>query len=108
MIDREIERLADAPRPANGRRSALFVHPSAPTPGRGLTPGVQVSLDVLKPGEETVPIRHNSTQVNFCIRGGGTTLVGDRRIALRNTTSGITRRTRRIATSTTRKNCKSG
>ncbi len=81
LIDREIERLADAPRPGSGRRSALFVHPNAPTPGRGLTPGVQVSLDVLKPGEETVPIRHNSTQVNFCIRGGGTTLVGDRRIA---------------------------
>jgi gentisate 1,2-dioxygenase len=80
LIDSEIERLADAPRPANGRRSALFVHPNAPSPGRGLTPGVQVSLDVLKPGEETVPVRHNSTQVNFCIRGGGTTLVGDRRI----------------------------
>jgi gentisate 1,2-dioxygenase len=80
QIDREVERLADAARPANGRRSALFVHPSAPTPGRGLTPGVQVSLDVLKPGEETVSIRHNSTQVNFCIRGGGTALVGDRRI----------------------------
>ena len=72
-IDREIERLADLPRPANGRRSALFVHPNAPEPGRGLTPGVQVALEVLKPGEQTVPIRHNSTQVNFCIRGSGTT-----------------------------------
>ena len=81
QIDREVQRLADLPRPANGRRSALFVHPNAPTPGRGLTPGVQVSLDVLKPGEETVPVRHNSTQVNFCIRGSGSTLVGDRRIA---------------------------
>ena len=80
VIDREIERLADAPRPANGRRSVLFVHPNAPTPGRGLTPGVQVSLDVLKPGEETVPVRHNSTQVNFCIRGGGRTLINDREI----------------------------
>ena len=50
-------------------------------PDRGLTPGVQVSLDVLKPGEETVPVRHNSTQVNFCIRGRGTAVVGDRRIA---------------------------
>src|SRR5512139_261069 len=81
QIDREVQRLADLPRPANGRRSALFVHPNAPTPGRGLTPGVQVSLDVLKPGEETVPVRHNSTQVNFCIRGSGSTVVGDRRIA---------------------------
>lgn len=80
MFDHEIERLADLARPANGRRQVMFVHPSAPDPGRGLTPGVQVTLDVLKPGEETVPIRHNSTQVNFCIRGGGTAVVGDRRI----------------------------
>jgi len=81
MFDREIERLADLPRPANGRRQVMFVHPNAPDPGRGLTPGVQVTLDVLKPGEETVPIRHNSTQVNFCIRGGGSVVVGERRIA---------------------------
>ncbi|MEQ8858965.1 MAG: cupin domain-containing protein [Pseudomonadales bacterium] len=80
MIDREIERLADLPRPANGRRRVMFVHPSAPDPGRGLTPGVQVTLDVLLPGEETVPIRRNATEVNFCIRGSGTALVGERRI----------------------------
>lgn len=80
MMDEQIERLADAPRPANGRRQVMFVHPSAPTPGRGLTPGVQVTLDVLKPGEETVPIRHNSTQVNFCLRGNGTAVVGSRHI----------------------------
>ncbi len=80
MIDAEVERLADLSRPANGRRRVQFVHPSAPDPGRGLTPGVQVALEVLKPGEETVPIRHNSTQVNFCIRGGGTTYVGDRAV----------------------------
>src|SRR5262245_54486347 len=80
MIDATAERLADAPRPANGRRRALFIHPNAPTPGRGLTPGVQVALEVLKPGEATVPVRHNSTQVNFCIRGAGAAIVGDRRI----------------------------
>jgi gentisate 1,2-dioxygenase len=80
MIDREIERLADLPRPANGRRQVMFVHPSAPQPGRGLTPGVQVTLDVLLPGEETVPLRRNATEVNFCIRGGGTACVDDRRI----------------------------
>ncbi|MFP6816863.1 MAG: hypothetical protein VB949_14515, partial [Pseudomonadales bacterium] len=81
MFDLQIERLADLARPANGRRQVMFVHPSAADPGRGLTPGVQVTLDVLKPGEETVPIRHNSTQVNFCIRGGGMAVVGDRRIS---------------------------
>ena len=80
MMDEHIERLADLPRPANGRRQVMFVHPSAPTPGRGLTPGVQVTLDVLKPGEQTTPIRHNSTQVNFCLRGTGTTMVGQRQI----------------------------
>lgn len=80
QIDAEIERLVDLPRPANGRRAVQFIHPSAPTPGRGLTPGVQVTLSVLKPGESTVPIRHNSTQVNFCIRGSGTSIVDGRPI----------------------------
>jgi gentisate 1,2-dioxygenase len=79
-IDEEIEQLADAPSPANGRRQTMFVHPSAPDPGRGLNPGVQVMLEVLKPGEETVPIRHNSTQGNFCIQGKGTGIVADRTI----------------------------
>jgi gentisate 1,2-dioxygenase len=79
-IDREIERLADEPRPANGRRQVMFVHPAAPDPGRGLTPGVQVTLDVLLPGEETVPVRRNATEVNFCIRGAGSAIVGERRI----------------------------
>ncbi|MFW6093988.1 MAG: cupin domain-containing protein [Pseudomonadota bacterium] len=79
-IDCEIERLAALPRPANGRRQVMFVHPAAPEPGRGLTPGVQVTLDVLLPGEETVPVRRNATEVNFCIRGGGRAHVGDRTI----------------------------
>jgi gentisate 1,2-dioxygenase len=83
MMDEQIELLADEPRPANGRRQVMFVHPSAPTPGRGLTPGVRVTLEVLKPGEETVPVRHNSTQVNFCIRGGGTAVVGERSVRYR-------------------------
>ncbi len=79
-IDAEIERLASLARPDNGRRATLFVHPSAPNPGQGLTPGVQVSLSVLKPGESTLPVRHNSTQVNFCIRGEGHTVVDGRTI----------------------------
>ena len=79
-IDREIERLADLPRPANGRRQILLVHPNAPDPGRGLTPGVQVTLDVLKPGEATAPIRQNATQVNFCIHGSGSCIAGEREI----------------------------
>lgn len=80
MIDQQIEMLADLQRPANGRRQVMFVHPSASDPGRGLTPGVRVTLDVLKPGEETVPVRQNATQVNFCIRGSGLARVGSRTI----------------------------
>ncbi|HEV2687743.1 MAG TPA: hypothetical protein VGV35_04290, partial [Bryobacteraceae bacterium] len=69
-IDAEIERLASLPAPANGRRVSLIVNPHAGV-GNAFAPGTAVSLSVLKPGEQTKPIRHNSSQVNFCIRGGG-------------------------------------
>jgi len=80
-IDAEIERLVSLPVPANGRRQTMFVHPSASDRSQGLAPGVQVTLDVLKPGEQTAPLRHNSTQVNFCIQGGGHTIIGGKKIA---------------------------
>jgi len=75
-IDAEIDRLASIPRPVNGRRQSIFIHPRARDFGSGLAPGIQVVLSVLKPGEQTEPIRHNSTQVNFCIRGKGVMDVG--------------------------------
>jgi gentisate 1,2-dioxygenase len=74
-IEAETARLAALPRPVNGRRRALIVHPYAEEPGLGLAPGIQVSLDVLLPGEQTAPIRHNSSLVNFCISGGGTATI---------------------------------
>ena len=79
-IELEIERLADLPRPANVRRQVQFVHPSANVDTPGLNPGVRLTMEVLLPGEETVPIRHNSTQVNFCIRGSGATIVSGKQI----------------------------
>ncbi len=81
QFEMEIERLAALPRPANGRRQVQFVHPSANPATPGLNPGVRVTLEVLLPGEETTPIRHNSTQVNFCIRGAGRAVIGGRQIA---------------------------
>ena len=81
QIESEIERLSSVGRPANGRRQVQFIHPSANPATPGLNPGVRVTLDVLLPGEETSPVRHNSTQVNFCIRGSGRTIVGGRQIA---------------------------
>jgi gentisate 1,2-dioxygenase len=80
-LDVEVARLADMPPPAHGGRTALIVHPRATAPGLGLAPGIQVALDVLRPGEATAPIRHNSTRIDFCLRGGGHARVGGRRIA---------------------------
>ncbi len=78
-IDAEIERLASLPRPANGRRRSFIVHPRHTGPGNGLAPGIQVAIEVLLPGEETQPIRHNSSQVVFCIEGAGTAVVDGRK-----------------------------
>src|SRR2546427_2733138 len=66
-IDAETERLASLPRPANGRRESLIVHPLAEANAPGFAPGIQVKLSVLKPGEKTAAFRHNATEVNFCI-----------------------------------------
>lgn len=81
QIEAEIESLAKSPAPENGRRSSLVVHPYAQEPGLGLAPGIRVSINVLQPGEHTKPIRHNSTQVNFCIRGHGHSIINGKRIA---------------------------
>ncbi len=75
QLEDQVKRLAGAPAPANGRRSALIAHPESKDPGVGLAPGIRVTLDVLLPGERTKPIRHNSTQANFCIQGAGHTIV---------------------------------
>jgi gentisate 1,2-dioxygenase len=73
-IEAEVGRLASLPAPANGRRVSMIVNPNTGV-GDGFTPGTAVTLSVLKPGEQTKPIRHNSSLVNFCIRGAGQTRV---------------------------------
>jgi len=80
-LDAEVERLSKLPPPANGQRRSLIVHPNSEPPGLGLAPGIRVSLDVLLPGERTAPIRHNSSQVSFCIAGCGTANVAGKHIA---------------------------
>jgi gentisate 1,2-dioxygenase len=78
VIDAEVQRLASLPRPANGRRRSLIAHPDNKL-SHGLAPGIEVALDVLLPGERTVPYRQNSTQINFVIRGGGHSVIGGKR-----------------------------
>jgi gentisate 1,2-dioxygenase len=80
-IDEEVARLARIPRPANGRRRSLIVHPANKITN-GLAPAIEVALDVLLPGERTVPYRQNSTQVNFTIRGQGHSVIGGKRFAV--------------------------
>jgi gentisate 1,2-dioxygenase len=79
-IDAEVARLASLPAPANGRRLSIIRNPSTGV-GDGLAPGTGVTLCVLKPGERTKPIRHNSSVINFCIDGAGHSVVDGRRIA---------------------------
>ena len=78
-IEAEIDRLAGLRAPENGRRLSLIAKPDTGV-GNGLAPGIAVSLCVLKPGERTKPIRHNSSLVNFCIRGAGHTLIDGKTI----------------------------
>jgi gentisate 1,2-dioxygenase len=78
-IEAEVSRLSRLEPPGNGRRESLIVHPRATAPGNGLAPGIRVTLSVLLPGEGTAPIRHNSTQVSFCVSGGGTAVVGNKK-----------------------------
>lgn len=82
-IDAEVGRLATLPVPPDGRRQSLIVHPSARNGSPGLAPGIQVMLQVLLPGESTAPMRHNATEVNFCILGSGKTTVAGRTIAFK-------------------------
>jgi gentisate 1,2-dioxygenase len=79
-IDAEVERLAVQPAPADGRRESIFVHPRSTEPGIGLLPGIRVTLAVLAPGERSEPIRQNSTQIGFCIRGRGAAVIAGKRI----------------------------
>jgi gentisate 1,2-dioxygenase len=80
-IEAEVERLADSAPPASGRRSASIVHPSAVRPGLGLAPGIDAHINVLKPGEETLAIRSNSSAVDMCIRGTGSARIGSKGFA---------------------------
>jgi gentisate 1,2-dioxygenase len=75
-LEAEAERLAALVSARGGRRRSLIVHPSATAPGLGFAPGIEVSINVLRPGESTARYRQNSSQVAMCIRGAGLATVG--------------------------------
>jgi gentisate 1,2-dioxygenase len=76
-IDAQIQRLADLPRPESGLRRCHIVHPNATAPGLGFSPGMRVSLEVLRPGESTEPVLHLGAVMGFSIHGSGSVQVGD-------------------------------
>jgi gentisate 1,2-dioxygenase len=76
-IDAEIARLCEGP--YRGSRRTTIVHPAL-TSSQSLYPAVSVSINVLMPGERTRPHRHNSSVVNFGLRGRGTSIVGGRTV----------------------------
>src|SRR2546428_13156654 len=78
-IEAEVERLASLPAPLHGRRMSIICNPATGV-GNGFAPGTGITLSVRRRGERTKPIRHNSSQVNFCIRGGGTAFVDGQQI----------------------------
>lgn len=76
-IESEIERLAAGP--FRGSRRSVVAHPGL-RDSLSLYPACTVSINVLLPGERTRPHRHNSSVVNFGLRGSGTSIVGGRTI----------------------------
>jgi gentisate 1,2-dioxygenase len=75
VLAAEIDRLAALP--ATSARESLIVHPHASEVRPSLAPGIRVTLGVLLPGERTATVRHNATELGFCIEGRGVAFVGD-------------------------------
>ena len=81
-IDAEIERLAAIARPESGRRAAAVSHPDNTGPVPAFAPGIDVTIEVLKPGEASRPISRNSSMVDMCIRGEGVATIGAKTFAV--------------------------
>ena len=62
-----------------GRRSAALANPDLGAEG-GVSPGVDVSINVQHTGERTTPHRHTSSVVSYVVRGRGHSVIGGQRI----------------------------
>lgn len=70
-IDEAVARLCDTAAALNGYRSASIVHPASAESFPSFTPGTDVTINVLLPGESTLALRRNTNQLEICIRGSG-------------------------------------
>lgn len=77
-IEEEIARLADLALAPGERRGAEIVHPEAAAFGKGMTPGLSISVNVLRPGETLAINRDNANRVEFGLGGTAAALLGGR------------------------------
>ncbi len=77
-IEDAVARLLDKPGAAGQRRGAEIVHPRALTFGRGIAPGLAISVNVLRPGETLTLGRDNCSRVEFGIGGAANIRMGER------------------------------
>ena len=75
-IEAEAGRLASIALPSTGLRASAISHPHNKGPIPAFAPGIDVTLHVVKPGEQTAPIARNSTIVDMCIGGEGVATIG--------------------------------
>ena len=81
-IRAEIERRADLGRAPNARRASEIAHPRSIATGVAVTPGLSVSINVVRPGEQLALLRDNATRVEFVLEGEGSAAIGATTLAL--------------------------
>ena len=81
-IETEICRLVDVDRISNARRASEIVHPSSLETGPAVTPGLSISIYVVRPGEQVELFRDNATRVEFVLQGEGSAFVGASKLPL--------------------------
>jgi len=75
-IRHQVEQLLDAD---TDRRTVALMNPDLGI-GSGVSPGVDVSINVLRTGERTNPHRHTSSVISYVQHGHGFSVIGGRRI----------------------------
>ena len=81
-IAAEVERLLHAERKPNARRASDIVHPRSLASGPAVTPGLSITINVVRPGEQLELLRDNATRVEFVVQGECSALIGHSRLAL--------------------------
>lgn len=81
-IEEEIKRLLDLDRARGQRRASDIVHPMSLSAIPAVTPGLSITINALRPGEEVELFRDNAGRVEFVLQGEGTAMVGRARLDL--------------------------